>query len=201
MAASIHIRNGALIDGTGSTPRPAHDVLLAGDSIVAVGPTGTLADVPADATVIDASGATIMPGLIDAHCHVTFDDVQSNDELFFHRPAATAAMLTLFNLPKLLRAGVTSMFDPDTVAGVGPEVRDVVESGAFAGPRIATGVQAWRWIMSSRFASSAPGASPAPVIPSRETTYRNPLVAAASWATRSSSLVGATRRISPNPSA
>jgi len=142
MAASIHIRNGALIDGTGSTPRPAHDVLLAGDSIVAVGPTGTLADVPADATVIDASGATIMPGLIDAHCHVTFDDVQSNDELFFHRPAATAAMLTLFNLPKLLRAGVTSMFDPDTVAGVGPEVRDVVESGAFAGPRIATGVQA-----------------------------------------------------------
>jgi imidazolonepropionase-like amidohydrolase len=143
MAPAIHIVNGALIDGTGSDPVPATDVVLSGDSIVAVGPTGTLADrVPDGATVIDATGASILPGLIDAHCHVTFDDVQSNDELFFHRPAATAAMLTLFNLPKLLRAGVTSMFDPDTVSGIGPQVRDVVESGAFPGPRIKTGVQA-----------------------------------------------------------
>ncbi len=143
MTSAVHIRNGALIDGTGTAPIPATDVVLAGDSIVAVGPTGTLADrVPDGARIVDATGAAIMPGLIDAHCHVTFDDVQSNDELFFHRPAATAAMLTLFNLPKLLRAGVTSMFDPDTVAGIGPQVRDVVESGAFPGPRIRTGVQA-----------------------------------------------------------
>ena len=143
MTSAVHIRNGALIDGTGAAPIPATDVVLTDDSILAVGPTGTLADrVPDGATVVDATGAAIMPGLIDAHCHVTFDDVQSNDELFFHRPAATAAMLTLFNLPKLLRAGVTSMLDPDTVAGIGPQVRDVVESGAFPGPRIRTGVQA-----------------------------------------------------------
>jgi imidazolonepropionase-like amidohydrolase len=50
--------------------------------------------------------------------------------------------MTIFNLPKLLLAGVTSIMDPDTVYGIGPEVRDAVESGAFAGPRIATGVQA-----------------------------------------------------------
>jgi imidazolonepropionase-like amidohydrolase len=92
--------------------------------------------------VIDATGGSIMPGLIDAHCHMTFDDVQSNDELFFHRPPARSAMLTLFNLPKLLRAGVTSILDPDTVMGIGPEIRDVVESGAFPGPRIKSGVQA-----------------------------------------------------------
>lgn len=140
---AVHIRNGALIDGTGAGPVPGTDVILVGDSIVAVGPTGTVDElVPAGATVIDASGASILPGLIDAHCHVTFDDVQSNDELFFHRPAATAAMVTLFNLPKLLAAGVTSFMDPDTVMGIGPEIREVVESGAFPGPRIATGVQA-----------------------------------------------------------
>jgi imidazolonepropionase-like amidohydrolase len=141
--SSVHIRNGVLIDGTGAAPLAGTDVVLVGDSIVAVGPTGTIDDqVPVGATVVDATGASIMPGLIDAHCHITFDDVQSNDELFFHRPAATAAMLTLFNLPKLLAAGVTSFLDPDTVMGIGPEVRDVVESGAFPGPRIATGVQA-----------------------------------------------------------
>lgn len=143
MTAAVHIRNGSLIDGTGSDPVPGTDVVIAGDTIVRVGPTGTIDDaVPTGATLVDAAGATIMPGLVDAHCHMTFDDVQSNDELFFHRPPATAAMVTLFNLPKLLAAGVTSLLDPDTVMGIGPEIRTVVDSGAFPGPRISTGVQA-----------------------------------------------------------
>jgi imidazolonepropionase-like amidohydrolase len=137
----LYLSNGSLIDGTGSAPVPETDVLINGDAIISVGPHGGI-EVPAGARTIDATGMTIMPGLIDAHCHVTFGDVQSNDELFFHRPPTTAAMITLFNLPKLLLAGVTSMMDPDTVMGIGPEIRDVVESGAFPGPRIATGVQA-----------------------------------------------------------
>jgi len=142
MSRPVHIRNGSLIDGTGAPPAAGTDVLIRADEIVAVGPTGTLDDVPPDAVVVDAAGATIMPGLIDAHCHITFDDIHSNDQLFFHRPPTTAAMITLFNLPKLLRAGVTSFMDPDTVMGIGPEIREVVRSGAFPGPRIATGVQA-----------------------------------------------------------
>ena len=141
MASSILISGGSLIDGTGAAPRRATDVLLIGDEIVAVGP-GAGASAPPNTTVIDATGMTVMPGLIDAHCHSTFDDVQSNDELFFHRPAVTAALVTAFNLPKLLRAGVTSFFDPDTIDGIGPQVRDALDAGAFPGPRMATGVQA-----------------------------------------------------------
>ena len=141
MASSILISGGSLIDGTGAAPQRATDVLLIGDEIVAVGP-GAGASAPPDAIVIDATGMTVMPGLIDAHCHSTFDDVQSNDELFFHRPAVTAALVTAFNLPKLLRAGVTSFFDPDTIDGIGPQVRDALDAGAFPGPRMATGVQA-----------------------------------------------------------
>lgn len=143
MSTAVHIRNGTLIDGNGGVPVPATDVLIDGDLIVAVGATGTLAaQVPTDAVVVDATDRTVMPGLIDSHCHITFDDVRSNDELFFHRPPALAAMLTLFNLPKLLLAGVTSFLDPDTVMGVGPEIRDALDSGAFPGPRMKTGVQA-----------------------------------------------------------
>jgi imidazolonepropionase-like amidohydrolase len=143
MTSGVHIRNGLLIDGTGAEPLPGTDVVTRGDEIVAVGPAGTLDEsVPEGATVIEADGGAIMPGLIDAHCHITFDDVQSNDELFFHRPPTTAAMITLFNLPKLLKAGVTSFLDPDTVMGIGPEIREVVDSGAFPGPRMSTGVQA-----------------------------------------------------------
>ena len=138
---AILIVGGTLSDGEGGTPRPDTDVLIDGDEIVAVGADAT-AMAGSDADVIDAVGCTVMPGLIDAHCHITFDDVQSNDELFFHRPPVTAALVAAFNLPKLLRAGVTSLFDPDTVHGIGPQVRDALNAGLFQGPRMATGVQA-----------------------------------------------------------
>jgi len=137
------ISNGLLIDGHGGTPVNGTDVLCNGDEIIAVGPTGSLAgQVPKGTETIDATGRSIMPGLIDAHCHITFDDVQSNDELFFHRFPVTAALTTVYNLPKLLRAGVTGFLDPDTVHGIGPEIREMVHAGAFPGPRISTGVQA-----------------------------------------------------------
>lgn len=141
--APLLITGGRLVDGGGGAPLDRAAVLVNGDSIEAVGTVDEVAArAPDHAVTIDATGCTIMPGLIDAHCHSTFDDVQSNDELFFHRQPATAALVTAFNLPKLLRAGVTAFMDPDTVHGIGPEVRDALEAGAFEGPRMATGVQA-----------------------------------------------------------
>lgn len=139
----ILLKGGRLVDGNGGAPRPTTDVLIDGDVIVSIGDgAAEKAARRTDLITIDATGATVMPGLIDAHCHSTFDDVQSNDELFFHRPAVLSALTTAFNLPKLLRAGVTSFFDPDTVHGIGPQVRDALNSGMFDGPRMATGVQA-----------------------------------------------------------
>ncbi|MFM7872744.1 MAG: amidohydrolase family protein, partial [Actinomycetota bacterium] len=72
--SAIHITNARLIDGTGRAALESHDVVIDGDTIVSVGPHATIT-APVSATVIDAHGATLMPGLIDAHCHITFDDV------------------------------------------------------------------------------------------------------------------------------
>lgn len=131
------IRGGRVIDGTGA-PAVDADVLLEPDRILAVGP-----DLAADgADVIDASGLTVMPGLIDAHVHCTFGDAASNDELFHHRDALTATLVAAFDLQKLLRAGVTSILDPDTIFEIGPGLRDAVDAGIVEGPRIATGVSA-----------------------------------------------------------
>ena len=91
MAAPLLIRDGTLIDGTGAPARPGSSVLLRGDEIAAVGATADVsAALEADERpeVIDAAGATILPGLIDAHCHITFGEPASNDELFFHREPA-----------------------------------------------------------------------------------------------------------------
>ena len=83
-----------------------------------------------------------MPGLIDSHLHSTFDDVQSNDELFFHRDPVMSALVTTQNLQKILRSGVTSFVDPDTAHGIGPSIRNAIEAGVIKGPRMKTGVQA-----------------------------------------------------------
>ena len=74
-----------------------------------------------------------MPGLIDAHCHITFGEPASNDELFFHRPQSTAMLLAAFNVPKLLRAGVTGFLDADCIYDLGPALRDGIEAGSSRG--------------------------------------------------------------------
>ncbi|MGI9612229.1 MAG: amidohydrolase family protein [Acidimicrobiales bacterium] len=141
MSDQILITGGALIDGTGDAPKAGTDVLVEPDRIVAIGEAAATQAEP-DADRIDASGKTVLPGLIDAHVHCTFDDVTSNDELFFHREPAVVALATARNLEKVLRAGVTSIMDPDTLFAMGPSIRDSVEAGLVEGPRIATGVQA-----------------------------------------------------------
>jgi len=141
MAEDLLLLNGSLIDGTGATAQPDTSVLLIDGRIEALG-HDAVSQAPAGVATIDAAAKTVMPGLIDSHLHSTFDDVQSNDELFFHRDATMVALTTAHNLQKLLRAGVTSFVDPDTAHGVGPSIRDAIEAGVIAGPRMKTGVQA-----------------------------------------------------------
>ena len=133
------IQNGLIIDGTGADPFPG-DVLISGQRIVAVGANAG-ASCAANATVekIDASGCRVMPGMIDSHCHISFDHPNSNDELFFHRRYGLAALVAGVNAQKVLRAGFTSFFDADCVFDVGVDLRDAIEGGVIEGPRMTTG--------------------------------------------------------------
>ena len=49
---------------------------------------------------IDATGKTVMPGLIDAHTHLTFGEPTGNDELFNHRTEAYSSMLSALQRPQ-----------------------------------------------------------------------------------------------------
>jgi imidazolonepropionase-like amidohydrolase len=139
MAADLLITGGTLVDGTGAGPQPGVAVLISGDEIVAVGPAALEASAGRAADRLDAGGAHVMPGLIDAHCHVTFGEPQSNDELFFHRDQGYAALLAAWNVQKLLRAGVTGFLDADVLWDLGVALRDGIDAGIVEGPRMATG--------------------------------------------------------------
>ena len=101
MAGELLITNGMLVDGLGNAPKSDISLLINEGEIVEVGNEADF-DLTADLERIDATGKTIMPGLIDSHLHCTFDDVQSNDELFFHRDSVMAALVTAQNLEKIL---------------------------------------------------------------------------------------------------
>jgi imidazolonepropionase-like amidohydrolase len=69
---ALVIRNGTVIDGTGSPPIADGVVVVRGDSIVAVGEAAGF-EISPSARVVDAGGGVIMPGIINAHAHATAD--------------------------------------------------------------------------------------------------------------------------------
>lgn len=137
---AILIENGTLVDGTEAEPRPLAALFIEGDEIRALDASAVEATAAHDDVLrIDAAGCTVMPGLIDAHCHVTFAEPQSNDELFFHRREGLAALVAGQNVKKLLLAGVTGFLDADVLFNLGVDLRDAIEAGAIEGPRMSTG--------------------------------------------------------------
>ena len=135
------LHGGRVVDGLGNEPFAA-DLAIAGDRIAQVGPDlerALDAGALASAKKIDAAGLIVMPGLIDSHCHVSFDEPNSNDELFFHRREGLAAIIAAANVQKILRAGVTGIMDADSLFEIGIDLRDAIEAGVIPGPRMSTG--------------------------------------------------------------
>ena len=134
---SLLITQARIVDGLGNDPFVG-SVRVDGNRISEVGAPDSVSADGVD-QVIDGAGRTLMPGLIDAHCHVTFDETHSNDELFFHRREGLSALIAARNVQKLLAAGVTGFLDADCIFDLGPDLRDAIECGVVLGPRMATG--------------------------------------------------------------
>ncbi len=140
--AGLLLAGGTLIDGTGTVPQPQTSVLVDGDRIVAVGAEADVLAGQRGARVIDVSGLTVMPGLIDAHVHITLGEPSSNDELFGRREPAATALVAAHNARRVLRAGVTSFLDVDGLFNIGPALRDAIATGAAEGPNMKSGTYA-----------------------------------------------------------
>ena len=130
MPSTLEIRGGTLIDGTGAAPRK-NALLRIVDGKVA------LPDKPDPAaSVFDATGMTVMPGLIDAHCHISYGEARSAEEVDIYGGAEWSAVRAVWNANKVLQAGVTGFCDCGTTWNTAVTVRDAVNNGMFPGPRI-----------------------------------------------------------------
>lgn len=123
-----------LFDARTDVREPAA-VLVRGGHIVYAGPRNGAPPV-GDATVYDYPGATLLPGLINAHGHLTFSggddpvaDMLADDD---HRLMVRAVQ----NARAALRAGVTTVRDLGDRAGVALALRQAIDDGLIDGPRL-----------------------------------------------------------------
>ncbi|KGJ72228.1 hydrolase [Cryobacterium roopkundense] len=127
---STVFRNAHVFDGERFLPEPA-DVVFAGAQIAAVGPSAGSAPEYAGATVIDCTGKTVLPGMIDLHIHATTSNPGSLQA--FTEPFSLQFYESVRNLEATLRAGITSARDAGG-ADLGTKV--AVDSGLVKGPRL-----------------------------------------------------------------
>ena len=126
---SVAVRAGRLFDPKSGTNLGNQVVLITGDRITEVGPADRV-PVPAGAKVIDLSQATVLPGLIDGHVHLT-DDVGGLQHQM---------MVALNSATRSLNAGFTTLVCMGTHGGgyADVELRKAIESGLVQGPRLLT---------------------------------------------------------------
>jgi imidazolonepropionase-like amidohydrolase len=132
--AKTLVHAGSLIDGRADTVRKAVTVTIENDRITGLA-DGYTAPAAGD-TVIDLKGATVMPGLMDMHVHLTGEQSpQSYTEGFFLNPADVALRSTVYAKRTLL-AGFTTVRDCGADDKLNLALRDATAKGWVDGPRI-----------------------------------------------------------------
>ena len=127
------LRAARLIDGRGGAPVAPAVVVIRGERIEAAGREPA---VPAGARIIDLGSATLLPGLIDLHTHLTSTGIHWEDELLKTTPGQ-AALHGARNARITLMAGFTTCRD------MGPtwpftdiDLRKAIDEGVVPGPRL-----------------------------------------------------------------
>jgi imidazolonepropionase-like amidohydrolase len=98
------------------------DVVVTGNRIAAVGPSGTVT-VPAGARTFEAAGKTVIPGLIDTHAHLHYSAFETFPE-------------TKWEYAANLAYGVTTVYDPSAPTLDVFAQAEMVEAGLMLGPRV-----------------------------------------------------------------
>ncbi|HEV2492310.1 MAG TPA: amidohydrolase family protein [Terriglobia bacterium] len=134
--ASVAVKAGRLLDVRSGRYLENQIILVEGGRIQAVGPASELASrVPSDAKVVDLSHATVLPGLIDAHTHLTMSPyLMGYRSLSISVPRE--ALLGARNARVTLEAGFTTVRNVGASGYSDIALRDAINAGDVPGPRI-----------------------------------------------------------------
>src|SRR5881227_2368868 len=133
-ARHVVVRSGRMLDVKTGNVLTNQAIVIDGDKITSFGPADN-AKAPAGTTVIDLPNATVLPGLVDAHTHITFkqgDTGYSALGISVPREALTGAR----NARITLMAGFTTVRNVGASGYSDVALRDAINAGDVPGPRM-----------------------------------------------------------------
>jgi len=130
-----HFINARIFDGSGSKPF-AGEVLVRGSTIESVIRVGE--SIQADgAEVVDGGGATLMPGMVEAHAHLTWPSSVERVVNAMKLPVEEHLLVTAQNARITLEHGFTSAYSAGALGEkFEPVLRNMIDAGFFEGPRL-----------------------------------------------------------------
>jgi imidazolonepropionase-like amidohydrolase len=131
------IRNARVIDGTGAAPREPCALLIEDGRLVHVGPLAR-GDEPAGGglEVIDVAGRTVMPGMVEAHIHLSYNNVKAVADLDLNCPPEYSTLVSARNAELALHCGYTAARSAGSVHAVDVALKRAIEEGLIPGPRM-----------------------------------------------------------------
>jgi imidazolonepropionase-like amidohydrolase len=129
-----YVRAGRLFDSTSDKVKENVVIVVQDDRIQSVNPAGF--NIPAGATVIDLSRATVLPGLIDCHTHLGSRADRYDPIYHFKDTPFSSAFAAVVHARKTLEAGFTSVRDVGSYPFLAVDLRNSINEGLVPGPRI-----------------------------------------------------------------
>jgi imidazolonepropionase-like amidohydrolase len=131
------LQNLRLIDGTGAPARQGAALLIEGETIVHAGPLAEGdAPSPAEAERLDLGGQTVIPGLVEAHIHLSYNDVKAIADLDLNCPPEISALRAAKNGELALHCGYTAARSAGAVHRIDVALKQAFAEGLYPGPRL-----------------------------------------------------------------
>jgi imidazolonepropionase-like amidohydrolase len=133
----LHLKNARLIDGTGAPPVAPAALVVEGNTIVHAGVLAPAdAPGPGAAVTVDLQGRTVIPGLVEAHLHLSYNNVKAVADLDLNCPPEYSTLVSAKNAELVLACGYTAARSAGSVHAIDVALKRAITEGLFPGPRL-----------------------------------------------------------------